>query len=443
MGHRPTEGPYQIEGGPQVEVDDAVEVGLGVVEQPLAYVRRGGEDEDVDGAMGGERPRGFPADAAAGSHHDGSAGVEAEQLVVAHGDPHLGRMTAIRPTLRDAKPEQARSRTLRESAAPVETNATQGAVLASPPRADEMVAERMDMSVQTQLPGNVKGLSIQGVSELLGIPAPTIRSWERRYGLAQTARTGGGHRRYMATEIADLRLMRDEITRGRRTAEAAVLVRDAGNSAEPYQSFIQAFLGVAEAMNARQLDVLLDHCRDRFGLDEAICRVVLPGMRLIGVAWQIGRCDISQEHLVTHATRGWLQKVRSQGPVPWHPQTIVLSCGPGDLHTVGLEAMEVLLAQRGWECHLLGERIPPADLTAAINRTQAAATIVVSHIASHRRATVASLQRADRTNTRLFYAGNAFLTPANRKSVPGTYLGENLSEAVETVSSQLLAAQRS
>ncbi|MDQ3476245.1 MAG: MerR family transcriptional regulator [Actinomycetota bacterium] len=289
---------------------------------------------------------------------------------------------------------------------------------------------------------SARGLSIQGVSELLGIPAPTIRSWERRYGLAQTARTGGGHRRYSATEIADLRLMRDEITRGRRTAEAAVLVRDAANSTQPYRSFVQAFLNVAETMNARQLDVLLDHCRDRFGLDEAICRVILPGMRLIGVAWQTGRCDISQEHLVTNATRSWLKKVLSVGPVPWHKQTIVLSCGPGDLHTVGLEAMEVLLSQRGWECHLLGERIPPADLTAAINRTRAAATIVVSHIASHRRATVASLQSARRTSTSLFYAGNAFIAAPTRAGVPGVYLGEDLIQAVETVSRALEPATR-
>ena len=294
--------------------------------------------------------------------------------------------------------------------------------------------------VAAELSISGRGLSIQGVSALLGIPAPTIRSWERRYGLAQTARTSGGHRRYTAPEIADLRLMRDEISRGRRTSEAAVLVRDAASTAEPYRSLIQGFLDVAETMNSRQMDILLDHCRNAFGLDEAICRVVLPGMRLIGVAWQTGRCDISQEHLVTHATRGWLQKVLSSGPVPWRPQTIVLSCGPGDLHTVGLEAMEVLLAQRGWECHLLGERIPPADLTAAINRTRASATIVVSHISSHRRATVASLQAAAATSTQLFYAGNAFLTSPGRKGVPGTYLGEDLTSAVETVSAALQKA---
>jgi len=283
------------------------------------------------------------------------------------------------------------------------------------------------------------GLSIQAVSDLLAIPAPTIRSWERRYGLARTARTGGGHRRYTTAEISDLRNMRDQISRGRRSSEAAALVRDTALAAEPYRSFIEAFVDVAESMNARQMDYLLDHCRDRFGVDESICKIVLPGMRQIGVAWQTGRCDITQEQLVTRAARGWLKKILSGGPGPRYPETIVLSCGPRDLHTVGLEAMEVLLARRGWECHLLGERIPPNHLTAAIERTRAAATIVVSHIASHRRATVLALSAADRTSTELFYAGNAFLTPATRKGVPGSYLGEDLLEAVETVAGSLRA----
>ncbi|MDQ4037990.1 MAG: MerR family transcriptional regulator [Actinomycetota bacterium] len=289
----------------------------------------------------------------------------------------------------------------------------------------------------TDISSDARGLSIQAVSDLLAIPAPTIRSWERRYGLARTARTHGGHRRYTAAEISDLRHMRDEISRGRRTSEAAVLVRDTTRAAEPYRSFVQAFVDVAESMSARQMDYLLDHCRDRFGVEEAICKVIMPGMRQIGVAWQTGRCDVTQEHLVTRAARGWLGKVLSEEPAPRHPQTIVLSCGPGDLHTVGLEAMQVLLARRGWQCHQLGERIPPDQLTAAVERSRAGATILVSHIASRRRAAVIALQAASRTRTRLFYAGNAFLTPAARRGVPGTYLGEDLIAAVEIVTRSL------
>ena len=44
----------------------------------------------------------------------------------------------------------------------------------------------------------------------------TLRSWERCYDLPTTARTIGGHRRYTMVAIDELRLMRDEIARGKR-----------------------------------------------------------------------------------------------------------------------------------------------------------------------------------------------------------------------------------
>ncbi|MBC7595031.1 MAG: MerR family transcriptional regulator, partial [Kineosporiaceae bacterium] len=68
------------------------------------------------------------------------------------------------------------------------------------------------------------GPAIKQVSELLGIPAPTLRSWERRYGVPVTSRSSGGHRRYAEDELNQLRLMRDEIARGKRAADAALAV---------------------------------------------------------------------------------------------------------------------------------------------------------------------------------------------------------------------------
>lgn len=281
------------------------------------------------------------------------------------------------------------------------------------------------------------GLSIQAVSELLAVPAATIRSWERRYGLGRSVRTGGGHRRYSEQDVAYLRRMQQEISRGRRPAEAAALLRGTAQVAEPYRSSIEALMDIAAGAEAYRLPALLDTCRDRFGVDEVIGKIVMPGLRQIGVEWQTGRCDIDQEHLITQATRRWLATTLSLARGPWHRHSIVLSCGPADLHTVGLEAMGVLLAQRGWRCHLLGERIPPAVLTAAITRTGAAAAIVVSHLPANRRATVTALRAAERAGIQLFYAGNAFLSPESRGSSPGTYLGDDLVEAAETVSASV------
>src|SRR4029077_15991511 len=76
------------------------------------------------------------------------------------------------------------------------------------------------------LTGAYPGLPIAEVSRQLGVPMPTLRSWELRYGIPPTDRTFGKHRRYSPTELHTLRLMRDETARGTRASLAADAVRE-------------------------------------------------------------------------------------------------------------------------------------------------------------------------------------------------------------------------
>ena len=64
--------------------------------------------------------------------------------------------------------------------------------------------------------------SIGEVSALLGIPVPTLRSWERRYGFPQPTRTEGGHRRYGEPQLEQLRRVRDGINPGGRRASEVI-----------------------------------------------------------------------------------------------------------------------------------------------------------------------------------------------------------------------------
>ena len=92
-------------------------------------------------------------------------------------------------------------------------------------------------------------LPIAAVSDLLDIPIPTIRSWERRYGFPTPPRTQGKHRRYTLVEADQLRMLRDEIARGHSTREAVDLVRAATTVAGPRHELFDCFL-----QNAMRLD---------------------------------------------------------------------------------------------------------------------------------------------------------------------------------------------
>ena len=65
------------------------------------------------------------------------------------------------------------------------------------------------------------GLSAGEAARRRGVAAPTIRTWDRRYGLGPSYREPGRHRRYDEHDLARLELMRRLTVDGVAPAEAA------------------------------------------------------------------------------------------------------------------------------------------------------------------------------------------------------------------------------
>ncbi len=277
-------------------------------------------------------------------------------------------------------------------------------------------------------------LTIQQASELLNVPAPTLRSWERRYGVPLADRSSGGHRRYARVQIEQLRRMRDLIARGRRTVEAAAMVK-AGHATTP-GPLIEAFLQAARELAPGSIARTLDAARETLGLDRTVDEVLLPAMREIGDWWHAGRIDVSHEHLATSATQAWLAAIRPTGPVRPEPP-IILSCGPLDHHTLGLEAIGALLRQRAWDCRMLGARTPAESLALAVAETDAVAIVLVCHVATARAAAIETLRSPQLSQRHVFYAGGAFGSARARRGVPGQYLGTNIAQATDLITATI------
>ena len=279
-------------------------------------------------------------------------------------------------------------------------------------------------------------LSVTRVASLVGVPAATIRSWERRYSWPRPARTIGGHRRYSPIEIDHVRALRDEIAKGRSAQQAVTLLRRQAARRRDAEvgRLVQGAVDIDQALVRRALaDV-----EAVMTVDEAIESVVLPALREIGLRWEKGACDVAGEHAATGQIRQWLGRlldgVRPQGPAP----TVVLSTGPADFHSASLEAFAVLLARRGCNPLVLGALTPVASLVQAVRTLSADGVVVVSHMGITRRAaldsisSVASLHAAE-----VFYAGNGFAAARSRRGVSGTYLGAEMSPAADLVAEQL------
>ena len=276
-------------------------------------------------------------------------------------------------------------------------------------------------------------ITIAEVSRALKVPMPTLRSWELRYQIPTVSRMPGKHRRYSAEEVHTLRLMRDEVARGTRAGIAAESVRALLEIDGPAAEFIQRFLVASTRSDTADIRAGLNEAAGVLCLAGCIDDVLLPALRQIGQWWETGGCDVTMEHLITEAARAWIDRTSAFSPTPTRRSPIVLACGPGDLHTIWLEALALLLRHGGWPCRMLGAHTSTAALTSAAAATGAAGVVLASHLPTGRRRALASLAAVHALRIPVFYAGNAFNSPRHREQLPGTYLGVRLADACTVI----------
>lgn len=275
---------------------------------------------------------------------------------------------------------------------------------------------------------------IAAVSEMLDIPVPTIRSWERRYGFPDPSRTSGRHRRYSLTEISQLRALRDAITQGHPARDAVELVRQHPEERISRDPAVDDLLRSAMELDPRAVRVVLDRAAQSEGVEYAVSQIAIPAMEEVGERWKAGTCDVGNEHALTDGVRSWFARLLAFEPPSPDATPVVLACGPKELHSVGLDAFAVLLVRRGRSVLNLGALTPVESLRLAVRTARATGAVIVAQRAVNRRSTVASIEAMhDLLGERTFYAGGAFASSASRRAVPGVYLGQDLIAAARTV----------
>jgi DNA-binding transcriptional MerR regulator len=243
------------------------------------------------------------------------------------------------------------------------------------------------------------GLNAGAVARQLGVAVTTLRTWHQRYGLGPTLHEPGQHRRYTPSDISRLELMQRLITNGVSPGEAARWVSrlpDAG----PERELPTPIAAAGHQRDGGGLALGATHPAAR-GLARAACRLdsvgVLAGLLdvigQLGVigAWESVICPlliaIGERHAargdfvdVEHLTSGCVSAAMASVPRPPRhvPTRILLACADEEQHSLPLEALAAALAEQGAPCRLLGARVPPTALAAAIQRTGPSAVLIWS-----------------------------------------------------------------
>jgi hypothetical protein len=204
----------------------------------------------------------------------------------------------------------------------------------------------------------------------------------------------------------------------------------------PLQDFLRASLG----SDPRAMRATLDAAAEIDGLPACLDSVLLPAMREIGRGWSLGRVSIAVEVLATETARGWLENLDSRAPLPLAAPPVLLACGPGDRHTLGLEAFATLLRRERRICRVIGARASADTVKTAVLASRPDALVLVAQVRSSRRGTTRVLRSARGMGPGLFYAGAAFDTVRQRRNVPGSYLGTNFGVACRRILAALETA---
>ena len=270
--------------------------------------------------------------------------------------------------------------------------------------------------------------TVQSVASRLGIAIPTLRSWNRRYGIGPRDHQPGRHRQYSESDIARLAYMNQLIRAGVTPASAAraAMADDeptrVSGSGDLDDTVAAAFRLDGDTMHSFVVAAIM-----RDGVVAAWNELCRPLFESILDRRSHGDQCIDVEHAASYAVAAALQQVRPPRTDARAP--VLLACTSNETHTLGLEALRAALAERGLSTMMIGASVPPEALAAALSRHAAprAAVLWANRPATAR---YSALRRAERTGTRVYAAGAGW----DVESLPSgiRYLA-SLDEAVEVL----------
>lgn len=218
-------------------------------------------------------------------------------------------------------------------------------------------------------------------ARLTGLTPDTLRAWERRYGVVTPLRTPGGTRRYRASDLDRLRLVKAAVDAGHRVSDVARLDREelvritsapaAGPpvAVDPCDNILDALKRLdaetAEERIAFQLAAL--------GSERFARQVATPLLERIGDAWSNGELCVAGEHLASAVLRSLLgaslrPRAGANGGAP-----VVFGTLPGERHEMGLLIAALTAAAVGGRVVYLGPDLPVEELATAVATTDAGA----------------------------------------------------------------------
>ncbi len=313
---------------------------------------------------------------------------------------------------------------------------------------------------------------------LSGVPAPTLRAWERRYGVLSPERADNTYRLYSERDMVKIRWLREQVERGISIRQAVALlahlegrqeVFESGakeideiekldplkvaqepalekrNGAAPdlspgalQQNLLNAFLELDEAAAEQVIAGALAI----YGVEELCGGLLGPVLNKLGEKWVQGEILVTTEHFASTIVRSQLHNLLRTAPRTENGPLVLVACAPGENHEIGLLMLTLFMRRQGLRTIYLGQNVPSWDLMETIAQLRPAMVCLSCSVVESLDGLLEVARQISALPPErrpLFSYGGFFFQvhPELVEKLPGYYLGATAGEAVRLVRGKL------
>ena len=294
-----------------------------------------------------------------------------------------------------------------------------------------------------------------------GLPADTLRAWERRYGLPVPQRTPGGHRLYSERDIHTIKWLMARQAEGLSISRAVDLWNEqiasgsdplAGLSSStlvtvqtatpaiymPAETTLDTLRAqwVTACMNFNEIgaEQILNQAFSMFAVEAVCVDVLQKGMSEIGKMWYESRISVQQEHFASGLAMRRLDALLIASPAPSRSQTVIVGCTANEWHTFPTLMLSLFLRRRGLNVIYLGANVPAERFEETVNAVRANLVILVAQTLTSAAYLQHTANLLINKGINVAYGGRIFnLRPEMTSYIAGHHLGSDFSASVTEV----------
>ena len=301
-----------------------------------------------------------------------------------------------------------------------------------------------------------------------GVPAPTLRAWERRYGILSPRRGENDYRLYSERDMMMVLWLRERVESGMTISQAVALLRSleparrgrgrrgraplaAAPELAPPPSvppIVDLYaLEILRASLLRQLASLDEYGASHtiaqalavYPVEEVCLQLFTPALAEIGRRWAEAGASACVEHFASAVVRAQLDSLFRSAAAGESGPLVLVGCAPGELHELGALMMAVFLRRAGVHVAYLGQNVEVEGLVTAMAALRPAGVLLSVALRQHREPLAQLSRRIGGIGQPFFwFGGQAFEGAAElADSISGQFLGTNALHAVEEIKRKL------